>query len=85
MNSLSPSLVLFPILCAFLKRNIPSEFANANGMKFGSAILLVICAAVMPLAGQAPADLILLNGKIFTSDPARPTVSAIAIRGSRKS
>jgi predicted amidohydrolase YtcJ len=37
----------------------------------------------MPLAAQVPADLILLNGKIFTSDPSRPTVSALAIRGSR--
>lgn len=52
-------------------------------MRFGFAIFLVICAAMMRLAAQAPADLILLNGKIFTSDPSRPSVAALAIRGTR--
>ncbi len=32
---------------------------------------------------QAPPDLILLNGKIFTSDAAHPYVEALAIRGER--
>src|SRR5712692_11336262 len=32
---------------------------------------------------QAPPDLILLNGKIFTSDEAHPYVEALAIRGER--
>ena len=36
------------------------------------------------LAGQqSPPDLILLNGKIFTSDAAHPYVEALAIRGER--
>jgi len=32
---------------------------------------------------QSPPDLILLNGKIFTSDSAHPFVEALAIRGER--
>jgi len=36
------------------------------------------------LAGQqSPPDLILLNGKIFTSDAAHPDLEALAIRGER--
>src|SRR5687767_11253290 len=52
-------------------------------MKFGFATLILMLAAIAPLAAQAPADLILLNGKIFTSDPSRPSVAALAIRGDR--
>jgi predicted amidohydrolase YtcJ len=33
--------------------------------------------------GQQPADMVLLNGKLFTSDAARPTAQALAIRGER--
>lgn len=51
-------------------------------MKFGFAIFLLIFAA-LPHAAQAPVDLILLNGKIFTSDPSRPNVQALAVSGSR--
>jgi hypothetical protein len=32
---------------------------------------------------QAPADLILLNGKVFTADSARPSAEAVATRGER--
>jgi predicted amidohydrolase YtcJ len=32
---------------------------------------------------QAPADLILLNGKVFTADSAKPYAEAVAIRGER--
>ena len=32
---------------------------------------------------QSPPDLILLNGKIFTSESAQPFVEALAIRGER--
>ena len=38
---------------------------------------------MVPLTAQAQADLILLNGKIFTSDPSRPHAAAIAVRGDR--
>ena len=39
---------------------------------------------LQPGTGQQPSpDLILLNGKIFTSDSAHPYVQALAIRGER--
>ncbi|HEX8504741.1 MAG TPA: amidohydrolase [Hymenobacter sp.] len=45
-----------------------------------AALLLVSRAA----AAQAPApDIILTGGKVFTSDPARPYVQALAVRGER--
>jgi predicted amidohydrolase YtcJ len=38
----------------------------------------------LPARGQqAPADLILFGGKVFTSDPARPSAEAVATRGER--
>lgn len=50
-------------------------------------ILYVLLAYVMfflPVYGQqTSADLILLNGKVFTSDAAQPKAEAIAIRGER--
>jgi predicted amidohydrolase YtcJ len=52
-------------------------------MKLGLAIFLVLWAAVGPLGAQAKADLVLINGRIFTSDPLQPTAAAIAIRGTR--
>ncbi len=52
-------------------------------MKFTLAIFLVICGVMMSLAAQVPADLILLNGSIFTSEPGKPNAEAIAIRGER--
>ncbi len=39
--------------------------------------------AVLAMGRQAPPDLILVNGKIFTSDAAHPYVQAIAVRGER--
>ncbi|MDQ6870517.1 MAG: amidohydrolase family protein [Gemmatimonadota bacterium] len=39
--------------------------------------------APMPLAAQAPADLVLTNGRIYTVDNARPVVTALAARGGR--
>lgn len=39
--------------------------------------------APLAIAQQSPPDLILLNGRIFTSDSARPYVEALAIRGDR--
>ena len=46
------------------------------------------CALLVPLVlalGCAPpaADLVLLNGRVFTADPARPWAEALAIRGDR--
>jgi len=48
------------------------------------SIFIVIFSCVAALSAQAPKpDLILFNGKIFTSDAANPTASAIAIFGER--
>ena len=40
-------------------------------------------ASVSAFSQQKPVDLVLLNGRIFTSDAARPTAQALAIRGER--
>jgi predicted amidohydrolase YtcJ len=40
------------------------------------------CSAAQPRAAR-PADLVLLGGRIFTADPTRPWVDAVAIRGER--
>lgn len=47
---------------------------------------LVFLSALLFLSAsgqQAPADLILLNGKVFTADSAKPSAEAVAIRGER--
>ncbi|HEV2064009.1 MAG TPA: amidohydrolase family protein, partial [Thermoanaerobaculia bacterium] len=41
---------------------------------------VMILAAV---AAQSPADLILVSGKIWTGDPARPEAQALAVAGGR--
>jgi predicted amidohydrolase YtcJ len=45
-------------------------------------LALTLLASLLP-GQQSPPDLILLNGKIFTSDSAHPYVEALAIRGER--
>ncbi|HVF29824.1 MAG TPA: amidohydrolase family protein, partial [Pyrinomonadaceae bacterium] len=52
-------------------------------MKLCSAISIIVVAAWISASGQHRADLILVNGKIFTSDPAKPAAEALAIRGAR--
>ncbi|RSL18675.1 hypothetical protein EDE15_4271 [Edaphobacter aggregans] len=47
------------------------------------AVLLVVLSHVAAKSQQAAPDLVLLNGKIFTSDAAHPYVQALAIRGER--
>jgi predicted amidohydrolase YtcJ len=48
-------------------------------------ILLSLCSwglmSTAALGQQPPADMVLLNGQLFTSDAARPTAQALAIRG----
>src|SRR5262245_48061840 len=41
-----------------------------------------LCLASLPAisASEAPADLVLVNGKVATMDPAHPAASAIAVR-----
>jgi predicted amidohydrolase YtcJ len=51
-----------------------------------SALILAIFAAIVgarAVAQNSAPDLVLLNGKIFTSDAAHPYVQALAIRGER--
>jgi hypothetical protein len=43
----------------------------------------LLCLGTSALAQQGDPDLILFNGKIFTSVVARPYVEALAIRGER--
>jgi predicted amidohydrolase YtcJ len=45
-------------------------------------LALTLLASLLP-GQQAPPDVILVNGKIFTSDAAHPYVEALAIRGER--
>jgi predicted amidohydrolase YtcJ len=47
------------------------------------AVLLSFPLSIAAQAPQAPPDLILLNGKVFTADPAKPSAEAVAIRGDR--
>jgi predicted amidohydrolase YtcJ len=46
-------------------------------------LLALTLLAALSSGQQSPPDLILLNGKIFTSDSAHPFVEALAIRGER--
>src|SRR5579864_5404075 len=45
-------------------------------------LALTLLASLLP-GQQAPPDVILVDGKIFTSDAAHPYVEALAIRGER--
>lgn len=45
-------------------------------------IVLLITAAALPLAAQAP-TLVVLNAKVFTADSAAPWAEALAVRGDR--
>ena len=67
----SQTALEFHLLCLLTSMSTDAESAA------------VIClAAVVGCAGAAP-DTILVNGKIFTSNPAQPWAQAIAIRGDR--
>jgi imidazolonepropionase-like amidohydrolase len=48
----------------------------------GTLCAWLISASVL-LGQQKPVDVVLLNGRLFTSDVARPTAQALAIRGER--
>jgi predicted amidohydrolase YtcJ len=47
------------------------------------AILLCLVLPFSVCAQQTPADLILVNGRVFTADAANPSAEAVAIRGGR--
>src|SRR5437868_365791 len=57
--------------------------ANSGAMKHLSTYLAVAALAPALLRAQAPADLVLINGHIYTVDNARPVVSAIAVSRGR--
>jgi predicted amidohydrolase YtcJ len=50
-------------------------------------LLIVVALAALPavLSGGATADLVLVNGRIYTLDPAKPWAEAVAIAGDRLS
>src|ERR1700682_5844870 len=52
-------------------------------MKHLSTYFAVVALAPGVLAAQGTADLVLTNGRIYTVDNARPTASALAVRGGR--
>jgi hypothetical protein len=45
--------------------------------------LVVLLALAVPACAPPPPDLVLLNARVFTADPAQPWVEAVAIRGDR--
>lgn len=47
------------------------------------AVFILLLSSLAAKAQQPAPDLVLLNGKIFTSDAAHPYVQAIAVRGER--
>jgi len=47
------------------------------------AVVVLVGLGISPVKAQTPPDLILFNGKIFTSDPVTPRAEAIAIKGER--
>jgi predicted amidohydrolase YtcJ len=51
-------------------------------MKQFFALLITLTFSALVLA-QAPADLVLVNGKIWTVDDKRPEVEAVAVLGNR--
>src|ERR1700682_6030523 len=55
----------------------------ASMKKHVSSYFALAALAPMLLAAQAPADLVLTNGRIYTVDNARPIVTALAVRGAR--
>jgi predicted amidohydrolase YtcJ len=56
---------------------------NSGLIKTCAAILFLAFSPVAVKSQQTAPDLVLLNGKIFTSDAAHPYVQALAIRGDR--
>jgi predicted amidohydrolase YtcJ len=52
-------------------------------MRYGFFLFLVFWTTMLPPRAQLVADTVLLNGRVFTSDPAKPNAEAIAIRGDR--
>jgi hypothetical protein len=45
--------------------------------------IVAACVAALPACASTAPDTVLLNGKVFTANPARPWAQALAIRGDR--
>lgn len=61
-----------------LRASLPC--GNAGSIRSGLAALAVLCAFLAPpLAANAPADLVLLDGRVYTVDTARPWAEAVAV------
>ena len=56
---------------------------NSGSIKICIAVFVVALSCIAAEAQQGAPDLVLLNGKIFTSDARDPYVQALAIRGER--
>jgi len=52
-------------------------------MRFTRGLLLSLLLSISAFGQQEPADLVLLNGKVFTADPGKPFAEAVAIRDER--
>ena len=50
---------------------------------FLQLVFLSLLLSISASRQQAPADMVLFNGKVFTADPGRPYAEAVAIRGER--
>jgi len=46
-------------------------------------LVLILCLVSIGIGQPPSADVVLMNGRVFTSDSARPFVEALAIRGDR--
>jgi predicted amidohydrolase YtcJ len=68
-----------------VKRISPSWSTNMmpNFRQSLAAVLVAAGAAGLMAQGPPPADLILVNGRVYTVDAARPWVEAVAIAGDR--
>jgi predicted amidohydrolase YtcJ len=51
--------------------------------RFIQTLLLSLLLSVAASGQQEPADIVLLNGKVFTAEPGKPFAEAVAIRGER--
>jgi hypothetical protein len=64
-------------------RNKFSKFSNGKQAKVAAIVVMLAVSAVAGLSQQPAPDVVLFNGKIFTSDSRHLYVEALAIRGER--
>src|SRR5579884_3917323 len=64
-----------------MKAKFSGAFLGSLAALLGLALAALAGAGARRAPGSAPADLVLTNGDLFTVDPARPEVQALAVRG----